>query len=442
MTESEFYNIISLDLKECTMKKKIATRNFIFISVLLVIALVFTIFKMPIAFSDYIFNGFARSYNLGLDFGNGISATFDVSKTDYYKGSEESMLEDTQKYIQKLVLQEYKDGKVEIVGDQIKITVPGDSLANTVVVGELEMKADSGETATTYVNGSHIKSVKYMMNGTNHGVYIEFNKAGKTAFEELTTKASEGGNSIYFYLNHNYEGGRQISGITEVMSDGVCYITLGSKADAKAYAKQIEHSTFGVNLSVDGDAVQVQSTFSTYQKVIVSVGSIMLLVGIILFFALKYKGLGLVMSLALMIGATLEVILLSLFDAFVLNMASLVAMWLGVMLMAVMIYNVVAKSQKEYYNGKKLPVSFKSGYKKSILLNVDLMVFAVVMSALLMLIGNGACFTFGFALLISSALAGLLGLLLIRGFMLMYLQINPSKGNLINFVKGENIDEI
>lgn len=424
------------------MKKRIATRNFIFISVLLVIALVFTIFKMPIAFSDYIFNGFARSYNLGLDFGDGISATFDVSKADYYDGDEKSMLSDTQKYIQKLVLTEYKDGKVEIVGDQIKITVPGDTLSNAVVVGELEMKAESGETATTYVNGSHIKSVKYMMNGTNHGVYIEFNKAGKTAFEELTSAAANGGNSIYFYLNHDYDNGRQIQGIDDVMSDGVCYITLGSKADAKSYAKQIEHSTFGVNLSIDGDAVQVKSNFNTYQKVVLCVGSVLLLVGIVLFFGLKFKGLGLVMSLALMIGATLEVIILSLFDAFVLNMASLIALWLGVVVMALMIYNVVIKSQNEFYNGKKLPVSFKAGYKKSILLNVDIMIFGLVISALLMLIGKGACFTFGFALLIGSALAGLVGLLLIRGFMLMYLQINSSKGNLINFVKGENIDEI
>lgn len=424
------------------MKKKIATRNFIFISVLLVIALVFTIFKMPVAFSDYIFNGFARSYNLGLDFGDGISATYDVSKTDYYEGSEEDMLIETQKYVQKLVLEEYKDGKVEIVGDQIKITVPGETLSNTVVVGELEMKATSGESAETIVNGSHIKSVKYMMNGTEHGVYIEFNKEGKAAFEQLTSTASSSGQSIYIYLNHNYDNGRTLSGIESAMTDGVCYFNLNSKADAKNYAKQLAHSVFGVNLSIDGDAQLVKSNFNTYQKVIVSVGTAMLALGVLLFFILKFKGLGLVMSLAFMIGCTLEVIILSLFNKFVLSMASLVGMWLVAMLIAVMIYNVVAKSQNEFYNGKKLPVSFKAGYKKSILLNVDLMITSVVLSALFMLIGKGSAFNFGFALLIGSALAGLVGLLLIRGFMIMYLQINPSKENLINFVKGENVDEI
>lgn len=424
------------------MKKKIATRNFIFISVLLVIALVFTIFKMPVAFSDYIFNGFARSYNLGLDFGEGVSATFDVSKTDYYKGNEDSMLADTQKFVQKLVLDEYKDGKVEIVGDQIRITVPGETLSNKVIIGALEMKASSGEEAETIVNGSHIKSVKYMMNGTSHGVYIQFNKAGKEAFEKLTTSASEGGKSIYIYLNQNYDGGRQISGIDSPMTDGVCYITLNSKSDAKTYAKQLQNSTFGVNLSIDGEATMVKSGLSVYQKVIVSIGSVMLIAGIILFFCLKYKGLGLVMSLAFMIGCTLEVIILSLFDGFLLNMASLFGMWISAIVMALFVYNVVASSQKEFYNGKKLPVSFKAGYKKSILLNVDIMVFGIVASALLMLIGKGACFTFGMALIIGMAIAGLIGLLLIRGFMLMYLQINPSKGNLINFVKGENVDEI
>lgn len=424
------------------MKKKIATRNFIFITVLLVIALVFTIFKMPVAFSDYIFKGFARSYNLGLDFGKGISATFDVSKTSYYKGNENNMLADTQKYVQRLVLDEYKDGKVEIVGDQIRITVPGDTLSNKVIIGALEMKSSSGEDAKTYVNGSHIKSVKYMMNGTNHGVYIKFNKAGKKAFEELTTSASEGDKSVYIYLNQNYEGGRQITGIDTPMTDGICYISLNSKIEAKTYAKQLQNSTFGVNLSIDGEATAVKSGLSVYQKVIVSIGSAMLIAGIVLFFCLKYKGLGLVMSLAFMIGCTLEVIILSLFNNFLLNLASLFGMWISAIVMAVLIYNVVAKSQIEFFNGKKLPVSFKAGYRKSVLLNLDIVVFGIVASALLMLIGKGACFTFGMALIVGMALASLIGMLLIRGFMLMYLQINSNKGNLINFVKGENVDEI
>lgn len=422
------------------MKKKIATRNFIFITVLLVIALVFTIFKMPIAFSDYYFNGFARSYNLGLDFGEGVSAMFDVKKSSYYGGDESTMLEDTQKYVQSLVSKEYVDGKVEIVGSQLKITVPDTTISYDVLVSAFEIKADSGEDAKTYVNGSHIKSAEYMLNGTNHCIYVKFNKAGKKAFAECTKAAAEGGQSIYLYLNEDYENGTSIE-ITEAIEDGYFLMTSSTKSGATAYAKQIDHSRFGVSLVVDGDLQTVKSGFSTYQKVAIVIGCLMLLAGIITFFIIKFKALGLIMSLAFMICTVLEVIVLSLFDAFVLSLASLMAMWFATFIIALVVYNIVAQSQAEFYSGKKLPVSFKSGYKKSLKQNINIMVSLLVVSIVLLIIGKAACFTMGLGLIIGIICAAI-AMFLTRGFMLMYLQINPSKGNLINFVKGENIDEV
>lgn len=425
------------------MKKKISTRNFIFISIILVIAMVFTIFKMPVAFSDYIFNGFARSFNFGLDFADNVSATFTVDSADYYKGTDETLTRDAQNLVQDLVLDVYKDGKVEIVGeDKVKITVPGDTISNRVVVGQLEMKAESGEEAETFINGSHVKQVSYMMNGTNHGVYIEFNKDGKEKFENLTSTAASGGKTIYVYLNKNYEGGRQISGIEEAMTDGVCYISLGSKEDAKTYADQLNNSKYGINLSIDNNAQVNSSNANTFQKVMCVVVSCLTLVGLSLFFILKFKEMGWVMSLALFIYAVLNIITLSLIPSFVLSFGSLVALMFGVLLVGFTMYLLVEKSQKEFYNGKKLPISFKAGYKKSIMPVVDIYAVTLIVSILLLILAKGTAFCVGFGMLFGSLFGVGTTLLLLRGFMIMYLHINPSKGNKINFAKGENVDEI
>ena len=291
--------------------------------------MVFTIFKMPIAFSDYIFNGFARSFNLGLDFGDGVSATFTVDNAEYYKGNNDNITSNAQNIIQDLILDKYKDGKVEIVGeDKVKITVPGTSISNSVVLGELEMKAESGKEADSFINGSHIKSAKYMMNQTSHGVYIEFTKAGKARFEDLTSTAAEGGKTIYIYLNRDYDNGRQVSGIETAMSDGVCYINLATKEDAKNYAQQINNSKYGINLSIDGNAEVVHSNATTYQKVICAVVSCLALIGLSIFFILKFKELGLVMSLALFIYAVLNTITLSLIPSFILSIGTFITLLL------------------------------------------------------------------------------------------------------------------
>ena len=281
-----------------------------------------------------------------------------------------------------------------------------------------------------------------MLNGTQHGVYIEFNKEGKTQFESLTSKAAEGGKTVYVYLNKDYEGGRQISGIEEKMSDGICYITLGSKEDAKTYTDQLNNSVHGINLTIDGNAQTNTSVANTYQKVLCAVFVCLSLVGLSLFFILKFKEMGWIMSLALFIYAVLNIIILSVIPSFVMSFGTLAVSLVGVLLVGFAIYLVVEKCQKEFYNGKKLPVSFKSGYKKSIITIVDVYAVTALLGLISLIVAKGTLYCAGLGLLIGSLLGLGTSLLLLRGFMIMYLHINPSKGNKINFTKGENVDEI
>ena len=151
---------------------------------------------------------------------------------------------------------------------------------------------------------------------------------------------------------------------------------------------------------------------------------------------------GWVMSLALFIYAVLNIITLCLIPSFVLTLGTYIALALGVLLVAFTMYVVVEKCQKEFYYGKKLPISFKSGYKKSVMPVVDIYLVTAIVSLLLVILAKGTAFGVGLGLIIGSGFGIVTTLLLLRGFMIMYLHINPSKGNKLNFKKGENIDEI
>ena len=168
------------------MKKKITKRNFIALAVLVVIGLVFTVFSFNIPFTTNTFKGFARAINTGLDFGNGTRAVFTVDREDYSKFSSTNYIDETVKTVKGLAVDRYTDAKVYAVGDnKICIEVPDTYIASDLQLGILEMKKEKTAEAETYLNGSHIKSVKYQMNGAQYGVFIQFTDEGSELFKNL-----------------------------------------------------------------------------------------------------------------------------------------------------------------------------------------------------------------------------------------------------------------
>ena len=258
MTNVFKYYIIDMKSKKgVTMKTKVAKTNFILLTILALLALVLCIVSFDIPWTTSTFNGFAKSMNLGLDFGDGVSAIYSVSNDDFYSKSTDAMATDAVSIIQKIIDDMYGDGKAEVLEDnKVKITLPDKSIPNSVLLTSLEMKAASGEEAETYVTGGDIKKVEYRMNGTTHGVYITFTKEGKTKFANLTREASSS-NGIYIYLNRDYSSSVQPISISEEITTGYVFLSSSSKSAAQEYAKQLNNTRYGLNLTLEGSVVTV-----------------------------------------------------------------------------------------------------------------------------------------------------------------------------------------
>ena len=421
------------------MKKKLATRNFILIAIALGLGLVFSFISFSVPFSNYIFKGFVNSFNLGLAFSDGVSNTYEVEASNYYSG--ENALSDAKTIVQDLVSNKYHDGEVNIIDDdKLSITVPDEVIDTTLLLGLVEMKLENSESAQTYVNGAHIKSASYQMTGTNYGVVIEFTKAGKAAFAELTTKAVENAGEaategkIYICINKDYANANSLT--VPKITEGYASITMSSKEAAKSYADILMNSRFGLYMTTESEAEVTHASFSTAQKVLIAVVVGLIVVGTLVFFAVRYKELGWLTLLAMGIYFVVNVITLCLLDAFRLNMGGIVGMVLAYLITTISIIVLFEKCLAEYKLGKKLPVSFKMGYKKSLQVNADIYAGFGILAVLGLIFANGNLFTLSLGLIFGLVYGALVSMLLMRGFMKMYLYINPTKANKINF-KGE-----
>ncbi len=434
------------------MKKKITKRNFIALAVVAVIGLIFTVFSFNIPFTTNTFKGFARAINTGLDFGNGTRAIYTVEREDYSKFASDSYLQDTVKTVQKLAVDKYTDAKVYSVGDdKICIEVPDTYVPSNLPLAVLEMKKEKTADAETYLNGSHIKSATYQMNGAQHGVFIQFTKEGSELFEKLTDEAvssssnSDSGSStksgtIYICLNKDYDNAQAIN-ISEKISQGYAYITMSSKTSAKLYASMLQNSKYGINLTQEGDNVTIYSSFSTFAKVVCTVVVAAVVILGFVYLILKYKDMGWVTSLAMMFNFLFNVITFSLISSFRLTLGSYLGMIVGYLITFFGCVVMLEKMKAEYASGKKLHPSFKAGYKKSVPVIIDLFAISVIISAIIAIFMSGFAFSFAISVLINNAFGLFTTLFMMWWFSKMYLKINSVKGDRLNFFKEEKLDE-
>ena len=436
------------------MKKRITKRNFIALAIVAVLGLIFTIFSFNIPFTTNTFKGFARAINTGLDFGDGTRAVFTVERADYSKFTSTGYLDSTVTALQKQAVDKYTDAKVYALDDnKICIEVPDTYIPSDLQFGVLEMKKEKKAEADTYLNGSHIKSVKYQMNGAQHGVFIQFTEEGSKLFEKLTSDAIGSNSSssssdsssktgtIYICLNKDYDNAQGIT-ISEKISQGYAYITMSNKSSAKLYAKMLENSKYGVNFTQEGDTVKIYSNFNTFAKVVCAVVMCLVIILSFVYLILKFKDMGWVASLAMLFNALFNIITFSLISSFRLTLGSCLGMILGYLITFFAVVVLLEKYKAEFESGKKLNPSFKSGYKKALPVILDLFAVSVFVNALVAIFMSGFAFSFAIAMLINNAFGAITSLLIMLWFSRMYLKINKVKGERLNFFKGDNVDEI
>lgn len=386
------------------MKKKRAIRNYVFVSLFIVIVLALCFISFPVPGTNYNFLGIANLH-LGLELGGGVKNTYDLDVADWYEGTKEEAYVDAVNRVQKLLDKHYPDAKVYLSGeDQITVEVPDTSISSNLLVGFIEMKSESGESAKTYVSGQDIKKAEYTAQGTAHGVYIEFTEEGKEKFRELTSVVAGSQEQVmYIYMNKDYENPFSQTTVTEENNYGYTFISGSSITDKKSgkiYADKIISAMLGVNMSTTLDDIEIVGVFGSNTRLVITIVTISLIVASIILAYIMYRALGLTSCLSVLFGLMVSVLISAVVDLQV-SFTGWLGFISGFALNFVLHMYYLGVIKKEYAMGKKFTVSFTSGYRKSLFNILDIMLIVTGVLASVLIVPSNLIRSFAYNMLIT-----------------------------------------
>ena len=427
------------------MKKKRAIRNYVLISIFIVVTLLLTFISCPVPGTTYNFMGLGNLH-LGLELGGGVKNTYEIEMADWYEGSKQTAYVKTVDRIQSLLDKKYADAKVYLCeGDKITIEVPDTQISDTFVVGLIEMKSASGAEAEAKITGQDIDKVEYMLSGTVHGVYIEFNEKGKEKYAALTKEVAESDSQkMYIYMNKDYENPFSEPTVSEENKLGYTFISgsgITNKSTGQDYADKLFSATLGVNMTTDLDSIEVQGTFGGSVRIVIYAITIVMVIACIVIAYILFKQLGLVSSLSFIFALMVSVIISAICD-----LQITFAGWLGFMfgfvinfLLHIYYLNCI---NKEYAKGKKFLVSFTSGYRSALFNMLDILLVVTGVSLLMLIVPSSAIRMFVFNYLITLAGTAFTALYLNKVVAVNYTAFNLKNEKKINFTREDMIDEV
>ncbi len=426
------------------MKKRRAIRNYVLTSIFVVLVFLLSFISFPVPGTNYNFMGLSNLH-LGLELGGGVKNTYDVEVAEWYDGTEEDAYREAVDRIQKLLDRDYSDAKAYVNADKkITIEVPDTAIADTYVIGFLEMKAGEGEDAEAKVTGQDIEKIEYMLSGTTHGVYIQFTDEGKEKFAALTKEVSESdGQTMYIYMNKDYENAFSQPQVTEENTMGYTFISgsgITNKSTGKTYANRLSGALIGINMTTDTEVTEIVSENGKATRTVMTVVTIVMIVAAVAIAYVLFRELGLVSSLSLLFALAVSVLVSAMFD-----LQITVAGWLGfiagfVLNYAIHIYylNVI---KGEFAKGKKFLVSFTSGYRGALFNILDTLLLTTGAVLLMLIVPSNLVRVFVFNFLMTIPGTAFTGMFLNKVFAVNYTAFNLKNHKKVNFTKEATTDE-
>lgn len=444
------------------MTKKSSIIKYIFVCIAVALGIFLSVCSFAIPFTTVNFNGFANSIPLGLDVAGGYSAVYDIVLEDDSKSLDEEIDSSVQFISDVLARQGYTDAIVTKQGDsQIRLTVSKNNNSELLIstlgsAGDIRIKStETTDESDSDIIGEDISNVYATRLQTSEtefswGVMIEFTqtsstgKSGAEKYEELTSTVSSSGNTIYIYMDDELY--QSIGGISEAQTNGVLFLSGGgitTQETANQFALRVLVGTLETKLSqAPNSVIEIPATLGGNFMIFGCVALAILAIIFVVLMVIKFKDFGWLSLLSLLIYVILVVFFMQAIPLVLLTLGGFIALALGLALLlishAIMFNNI----SKEYSYGKKIHLSVKAGYKKSILPIVDINVVAIIASFVMWFLGDVFTMSFGIILTISCAIGMFTSLLVTRAFMKWYLPINSSNAKKLGFKRGENVNEI
>lgn len=405
----------------------------------------FASFKLPFGNGVKRYNSISSTIGLGIDLKGGYYAVLTPKAAEGYDEEQGEDLFDSAVDILRSRLDNkgFTEATITIqgVGDDREIRVEVPEIDNPEEVlkiigssGELTFEDESG---TKYLTGSDIKDCQggYDNDG-NPIVHLEFTPEGVTKFSNATKKLE--GQVMYIKL-----GGEVVSQptVNEQITNTSAQITgLSSFEEAESIAAVIKAGRLPLEFEV-GEANRISASLGENAlKASVLAGAIAILVIMAILIA-RYRGLGIVATLALIIYTLVLILLLAIVPWVELTLPGIAGIILSIGMAVDGNVIIFERIKEEYASGKTVLSAIKAGFKRAFITILDSNLTTIFAAIVLWILCPGSIKGFAITLFIGVLLSMITAIVITNSLLKLFVALPSNKAKFFNLKKEATEDE-
>ena len=423
------------------MSKKKSIKRYIFTVLICIVGAVLSFCQFDIPFTNYTYNGFINSIKLGLDLKGGVSAVYNTKQLE--EGDLSEQLKATaDRLVDLLTNKGYTEATVTTQGSsQIRVEVPDvddpETLLTLIETPDiLEIKTEESLEAEAKLTGRNIKSATYAFQDNQHGVSVDFDSEGAIIFKDLTTNYEQ----LYIYLGSNLISSPKVN---EPITGGKTFISgsFQTQSEAEAFALKILSGTYPLQLVVDS-ITHVPATLGENAGTLSLIAGAIALLLIFIIMIVMYRHLGLIANLALILYTFILLFLLQAVPMVQLTLPGIAGIILSIGMAIDGNIIIFQRIKEEYASGKKIPLSFNIGYKKSVSAILDGQITTIIAAVVLALLGTGPIKGFAIVLGLGILVSLFTSLVVTKLLLNLYLPLNSTDPKKLGLKREEATNEL
>lgn len=401
-------------------------RKHVYLILMLLIVLITVVAIFGVQIGDFKIKS-AKEIRFGIDIRGGVEATYEPKDLDRKPTVQE--LENARVIIEtRLDAKNILDREVTIDKNNGQIIIRFPWKADETDFNPQAAIAELGETAkltfkdpqgNVLIEGKNVKEskVEYDPRDNSPVVTLLFDSEGAKLFAEATEKFK--GQIISIYMDDTLISDPRVN---DVINDGAAIIlNIGSSEEAIELSEKINSGSLPFSLTSKNHST-ISPTVGEGALDVMVKAFIVVYILICLFMIIYYRALGFVACFALLLQLAIQILMLSI-PQITLTLPGIAGMILSLGMGVDANIIISERIKEELKEGKSIGASIDQGFHRAFSAVFDGNITSMIVAIILMIFGTGAMISFGYTLLVGTALNFLCGVSISK-YMVRSLSLN------------------
>ncbi len=427
------------------MKKKSSIIKLSIIGVITIIGLIMSFCTFHFGLTT--FKSFGSAIKLGLDLKGGVYAVYGMDSSEDTSSDISTRLEATRTRLERLLSSRgYTEATVVREGsDRLRVEVPDvdDPGEIFTIIGKpAELKFVLDKTGETVLTGKNVVRAQAMYDQSgNPVVSLSLDSDGTAAFADATSN----------HIGETMSIISTVDGVDDTISSPTINVAITNGQaiiespdmtydDAQNLADQITSGQFEVKLSL----LESNTVSPTLGEQALFYGIIAGIIGLVLVMAFliwRYRMLGVVASMSLLLYTALMLFFLSVLPWVQLTLPGIAGIILSIGMAVDANVIIYERIRDEYKNGKSMLASSNFGFKRATMAIVDSNVTTIIAAVVLLIFGTGSIRGFAITLLVGIILSLFSAMLVTRKLVKYFIAIMPDKPSWFSLKRAKGVEE-